>query len=408
MPQTNLTTNQAIFNAVRLTLSDSFQDRIPAAEQASLDTQITTLFGNEFSNELNDFATAILNKVAMTMIDTGTGRNRLERFKKQGFTYGEFLEEIMIDLRKSLDPRPDYSGYEDPFVRATPKIHTMYHRINNLRAYQTTVSRKQLRRAFRQEGGLASLMEYIVQELYASNTWDSYLLSKELFSQYLNNPKVALRPDQIEVNIPAPSDDTTAQSFYKDLYVKSQYLQFTSRNFNPTQIAQASETAGMTLFTLPQVSASLRADLQAYAFNDGKVTPDITTVILDDFGEGNDECYAALVDNRLLQIREIGEKIFESIKNPRNLYYNYFLHVEEMYSLSYFRNAIFWKDDQIPYLTGASKRISLSDPERLESLGLDPNKKYTKEEVIARDIDMNTKADHSETTIDPDLQELID
>lgn len=411
MAQTNLTTNQAIFNAVRLSLDDNFQARIPAAEQASLDTQITVLFANEFSNELNDFATAILNKVAMTIIDTGAGRNRLARFKKQGFTYGEFVEEIVVDLRKSLDPRPDYTGYEDPFVRAQPKIHAMYHRINNLRAYQTTVSRKQLRRAFRQEGGLASLLEAIVAELYESNTWDEFLLSKELFSQYLNNPKVALRPDQIEATIPAPVDDTTALSFYKDLFVKSQYMSMTSRNFNPTQIAQASDAPGMTLLTLPQVSASLRADLQAYAFNDGKVTPNIETVILDDFGTNNTSCYAALIDNRLLQIREIGEKVFESIKNPRNLYYNYYLHVEEMYSLSYFRNCIFWTDNAIPYKFGVnvSSTIDLTDKDRLESLGINPDRNdVTDDEVLAAKIDSSAKASKSKTTIDPDISEYVD
>ena len=87
--------------------------------------------------------------------------------------------------------------------------------------------------------------------------------------------------------------------------------------------------------------AEVDVEVLAKAFNMGKTQFEAQVIVVDDFG-GMENTLALLVDKEWFMIYDTLRTV-ESIRNPKGLFTNYFLHVWQLQAVSKFRNAIAFK-----------------------------------------------------------------
>lgn len=349
--------NYELYNAVIETLSDDFQTRFPASSQADMNHLSNILFSNEFQAEQNAFLDALINKIALTRLNTRLFSNPLAQFKRGTFYYGNVVEEIEVDIREQMNPTADYDGEPDPFTRSNPKVDAMYHKENIKRSYKTTVSQWQMQSAFRNEGGLQSVVDEIVNELYKSATIDEFLIMKQIFNEYITAPKVAHLDGQVRA-MNKPVDQATGLELLADInYIKGLF-RLPSRNFNPMKHYNQNTYEQMQLFMLAEASSALTVMTFAQTYNPEYLGDSKTRHILDNFGtpepsftdtEVTGTPYLVLAERDWFNVYDKEPNRFTSLFNPEGLYWNYWLHRRGLYTASYFKNFVAWVEpDLVP------------------------------------------------------------
>lgn len=336
--------NVALFNAIRATLSETFQQRVPMATQATFPQLVTVFMSDDFEVERNQWLNALINKVGLTIIQSKMLQNKLARFKRGTFNLGDTVEEIFVDAIKAESFHGTVLGDEpDQFKRRNPNVKACYHRLNRKDFYATTLDDDRVRLAFTSEGGIQRLYDAIAQQLYSSNNVDEYLMQKELFSQYINAPKYPLRPDQ-KVFTPAVVDEASGKDFLRAIRQGALDMGFNARNFNPIGVLTQSDPTDLVLFISKDIVPSIDVDTLSGVFNTAKADIQTPTVVVDDFGTNTDGIQAILADRDWFMVFDYMMKLTQSY-NAEGLYRNMFLHVWQLFSLSYFKNAIVYAVD---------------------------------------------------------------
>lgn len=357
----------AAFNQLRLTLSNDFQSRIPQASQDNFkEIGIMLLDLPENRGAMNEWLNGILNKIGLTLIRTAEARNRLAQFKTGTMEYGDIIEEIGINIpvmETYLDGERNVEDVDpcapNPFCKVAQEHQVNYHKKNRKEFVQRTIWPDLLRRAFRGPDGYFTLINAITESMVTANTNAEYLWTKEVFSTYLTQTVKPLTANQI-ITMDSPVDSTTGKDFLRMLKYTADMLTFNSETFNPNGIMQYTDPSDMILFINPAVTAYIDTDVLAAAFNPRYLDYPHQIIKLDDFGtdtwraDGGDPTtitgegfYAALVDRRFFMIYDDVRR-FETIWNPKGLYWNYWYHVWQLYAASFYRNAVFFRSPVVP------------------------------------------------------------
>ena len=327
--------NADIMNAIR-TASESMKEVMPQ----SVTADNIEAYGNaitSYSPTMNEFLNVLVNRIAKEIISSKMARNKLAKFKNGSMYYGKDIEEIFVDLiqKATFD---DTLAETEVFKKNKPNVKAIFHRENRRDMYKTTVSKDQLKKAFRSEGGLGKLLTAIVNSMYSSNTNDEYKYMKQLLSDYSTGG--AAGASLFKKNtVVAPTDTATTKALAQA--IKKQVLQmgFMSTQYNAQGVNTYSDPEDLVLFVTPQVAVMMDTELLAYAFNMEKFDTNTQLVVVDDFGSGLAKAQAILVDKNWFQVYDTNLE-FESLYNPQGLYWNYYLHVWSTLSTSQFQNAV--------------------------------------------------------------------
>ena len=131
MPKITPVDNVSIFNAVRAFMSPSFQDRIPQATIDNIESIGNMITSQEFEVEFNQWQSALVNKIGMTIFHQYDIQNPLEKYVFGEMSFGDAIEEIATDIVKGRAMDYGKEGESlDPFVKVSPTAKAEYHRIN--------------------------------------------------------------------------------------------------------------------------------------------------------------------------------------------------------------------------------------------------------------------------------------
>lgn len=336
--------NVEIVNAIRSLGGSDYTDRIPEATRTNIAQIGLAITTDAFEKKNNEFLDALINRIGKVMIDSRLLTNRLAAFKRGTVAYGDTIEDIYVDIIKS--EAYDAVGTPDQFQKFKPNVKTYFHRRNRQDDYPVTIQYESLRAAFTQENGLQRLVDGIMQSVYSSANVDEYILMKQLFALYLNTPVTPLKPGQIVTLSADITDRATADEFLVALKSAIYKVVFPSSLYNPSGVTTQSDmtesTARLALFVRADKVPVMDVYSLSAAFNMGKATPEVPIIVLDDFGEGNDDVVAALVDRDWFLVHD-SLTTMTSAFNARGLYWNYFYHVWQYMAVSQFKNAIFFK-----------------------------------------------------------------
>jgi len=321
-----------IYNTIRDNASSTYRDRVPLATQdnilASVGPAILSMQATA-----NEFLSSLVNRIGLVVFRGLHYENPLKAFKMGLMQNGETVEEIFVQIAKASGYNPDQAETE-VFKRVIPDVAAVFHKINYQNKFKTTVVQAQLQKAFLTNDGLLKLVGDIIQSLYDGAELDEFLNMKNLIYAYgklgqFYNVKVPA------ITAPTEADLKEIVSSFKEY---SNVLTFMSDEYNPMAVMTHTPKDKQVLFINAKLDAKIDVNVLAAAFNIDKAEFMGRRVLLDNFG-GLENVVAILADESFFVVLDTLVQMTE-IYNPEGLYWNYFLHLWKIFSVSPFANAI--------------------------------------------------------------------
>ena len=199
-----------VLNGILASSSAEYQNYVPVATRTNLDLIANPILN--YSIVKNEFVTALMNKVVLSVVHKKLLTNPLAPLKRGVLPLGQDVEEIHVNRAKG--DRFDPTG-ADLLTRKKPTAFTNYHRLNRQDVYQVSVSDDQLRQAFTSYDTLQNFVDAIINSLYSADTDDEFILMKQLVSEAVSNGHVTV------VEVPAFASTTGAVAEIQKLTISA-------------------------------------------------------------------------------------------------------------------------------------------------------------------------------------------
>lgn len=332
------TSNEILLDRIRDDASPDYQARIPEATKAGIQATMKAL--QTFRPLQNEFIDALVNKVALTIIQGTSWTNPFAEFKRGMLTGGDTIEEIMVGLIKAKTYDPKRDALEGELFGTAPiDAQSNYHRVNRRNKYKITINQPLLMSAFNRPQGLSAFAAQIMNAPGTSDQWDEFLAMCRLFAEYESNGgyfKVGIR-DITNPDSPTLTADTKA--VLTRIRSMAGTLKFLSTQYNASRMPIAVDPAELILFVSPEFNAVLDVEALAGAFNVEKMATSgrIIEIPREQFGIDGVEAILTTKDFFV-----VADQVFEtaSMWNPASLQTNYWLHRWQVISASRFVPAI--------------------------------------------------------------------
>lgn len=326
-----------ILNTILANGSADYQARVPEATQNNI-TEVGSSIMSYQPTE-NEFLSALVNKIALTIVQNKTFKNPLSVLKKGGVPFGKNIEEVYTN--PATGTKFDATG-ANLLARSIPDTKAIYHSLNRQGMYKVTISKAQLIQAFKSYNDLEALLNSIVNSIYSGDNLDEFILMKELFASAIVGGKLKT------VKVTEVGDTATAKSFVKAIKTVGQAMSFPSTNFNSYYDINKDKDAKPVITWAPiekqvlilrnDISVEVDVELLAKAFNVSYTDLKQRTLIVDNFGTATN-CAAVLCDESYVQVYDNLHQM-ENFHNGEGLYDNFIYHHWQTYSLSLFANAM--------------------------------------------------------------------
>lgn len=333
---TTLPHSVAVFNAIRAEASETYKARVPEATQTNITDVANPLF--TYSAVFNEWYSALVNRIAFTVISSKMYNNPLALFKRGLIEVGETIEEIFIDLIKAepyyLVDDEDKTASQDLYERRLAQVKSAFHTRNRQDKYPLSISYDDMRSAFTSWEGVDNFIRRKIEQLYASDQYDEYILMKHVFFE------AGTRGALAEVVIPGGTDKATMQEVLIAMREMVLNVSFRTNKYNYAQVSTYTNREDLVLFALPNFISRVDVVALAEAFNLEKTDFLSRVVVVDDFGGLEtagvkailaDKDWFMVYDN-LFTMREA--------ENGARLYNNMFLHHWQTISYSPFKTSI--------------------------------------------------------------------
>lgn len=328
------TPNYKVLNAIRHEATPEYQARIPEATQADITDTIRNL--QNYRPAWNEFVSAIVNKIGLTIARNNNWSNPLSKYKRGLLEYGDTIEEIQSGLVEAYvyDSDRDY-GEQAIFGQERPEVQADYHKINRENFYKITIKRPLLQRAFQSEGGLASFINQLMEAPTTSDNWDEYLAMRQLFAEYESNGGF------FKIHVPEVTEgadaSVQARQALRAMRATAGKLKFISRSYNAAKMPVSTTADKLVLFVTPEYEATLDVEGLAALFNVQYGEVPYRIDVVDDFGIPGVKAILTTEDFFV-----VADTYYDttSIANPVGLHENFFLHHHQIISASRFVPAI--------------------------------------------------------------------
>lgn len=333
------TNYETLLNTIRSNASAEYQARVPEATRTNLQDVGGALLADV--NLANEFTSALMNKVAFTVVHSKIFQNPLALLKKGAKPYGDSVEEIFVNYAKAEVYDPTGATLLE---RKLPDVKAIYHTMNRQDKYKVTVGLEQLQKAFRSYGDLGRFITTIINSLYNGDNLDEFILFKKLLTGAITGGLMKV----IEVADPNASAEN-AKAFIKAVKTVSTNMTFASSEYNGYLTAQSTDTKPITTFSgideqyiIMEASTyvSVGLDVLASIFHLEPAQFEQRVILVDTFPEANVRC--VLIDKDFTQIYDDLYQL-RQFENGEGLYTNYVLHHWQTISASCLVNAVAFK-----------------------------------------------------------------
>lgn len=336
-------TSSSLLNTIRANIVASgnleYGARIPEATQDNLKDVGKALL--EYQPAMNEFLNALINQIGMIVIKTKSYKNKLSFMKKGVLEYGDSIEEIFVDIAKAKQylPVPPDNNPADFYEVHKPEIVSAFHKINRENVYPVTINQAMLKRAFQSNAQFDSFVNGIFNSLYNADEYDEYLCFRQLLGNVATN--------SYKVKVDAPTDEATAKTFSVLMRKYALSLEYMSRDYNYMGVATFCPIAEQMLVVRSDVVPYIDVFYLGSVFNLDKATPLSSRIlVVDSFGDDNDDIIGMIVDKDFSMIYDVRYEM-TSAYNPLHLYWNYFLHRQQLISNSPFSSVVAFTTEDV-------------------------------------------------------------
>lgn len=341
-------TTQALadaLNTIRANSSADYQSRVPIATQTNLQEVGNPILS--YSATMNEFLSALVNRIALTIVSNRVYENPLAILKRGSIPLGKDVQEIFTNPAKAV--AYDMKATTSLLAQTPPDVKAAYHRLNRQDQYPVTISNQVLRQAFVSWDGLETLIASIVNSLYSGDNIDEFLLMKNLIGTAVNSGFMKLSYVGSAV-----TDETSAKKMLTNIKSVSGMMQFPSSNYNSyEQIATSQNIVNVTpvitwtpkdrqiLFIRSDIMAITDVNVLAFAFNMDKAQFLSRVIEVDNFGSVGLAAgvVAVVADEGWMQVYDNLNEMTE-FYNAKSMAWNYFWNHWQVYSYSPFANAV--------------------------------------------------------------------
>lgn len=330
---------QELLNTIRDNASQEYQDRIPEATRTNITQVGASLLADV--NLVNEFTSALMNKVAFTKVHSKIFNNPLAILKKGTKPLADTVEEIFVNYAK--DEGFDAEG-TDLLKRSLPDVKAIYHQMNRKGKYKKTISTELLAKAFRSYGDFDKFYTGIINALYNGDNFDEFTLFKNLLKESIDKKYAKV----VEIADPTTSAEN-AKEFIKQIKTVSSGMVFPSTLYNGYLDAQDTDDEPVRTFTEIKdqyividnaTNVAIDVDVLANAFNLSKQEFLARKIVVDAFPDAN--IRAMVIDKDFTQIYDDLYQL-RRFENAEGLYENYILHHWQTISASPLVNAVAFK-----------------------------------------------------------------
>lgn len=334
-----------VMNAIRADASADYKERVPVATLANIEAVGNPIL--QYSATMNEFLSALVNKVALTVVSNRIYENPLAILKRGYIPLGKDVEEIYTNPAKAVTYNMEWTT--ELLARTPPDVKAAYHRLNRQDQYPVTISNQVMRQAFTSWNAMETLIASIVNSLYSGDNIDEFLLMKQLMGTAINSGFMVTNYLGGDV-----TDETSAKNMLTQIKANSGMMQFAGSNYNAYEKIAAGQ--GITdvkpvvtwtpknrqiLFLRSDIMAITDVNVLAFAFNMDKAQFLERVIEVDNFGTTGDaaKTVAVLADEGWMQVYDNLNEMTE-FYNAKALSWNYYWNHWQIYSYSPFANAV--------------------------------------------------------------------
>ena len=343
-----------ILNAIRNGASSQYRDYVAVADGSNYKEIGATL--ERYPLLQNEFLTALVNRIALVVMQQKSMENPLARLKKGLLEYGETIEEIFVELAKPFQFDPA-TAESEIFKREIPDVRAAFHIMNYQKFYKQTISADQLQQAFLSNEGVLDLINKIVNAMYASAIYDEFIAMKYLTAISILDGKL------YPVSVPEVTA-ANAKAITTKLKGVSNAFEFATPKYNYMGVHNHASKEDQVLIINSSFDAEMSVNVLASAFNISEAEfLGKTRILIDSFGNLDmarltellgdnpgfreiseaelaalDAIPAILIDRNWFMIFD-NKLAFREAENGQGLYWNYWLHSWKTLSVSPFSNA---------------------------------------------------------------------
>lgn len=336
MAKVNVPNGVDIANAIRNEASAAYQNAVPRATGTNIQEVGNPIL--EYQSVQNEFLSALVNKIALTIVTEKMFENPLNFLKKGSTPLGLDVEEIYTNPSVGADYEPD--NFQGIITPVNPDTKAAYYRRNRRSKYKVTIRNEQLTAAFTSWGNLEALIASIVNSLYNGNTIGEFNLTKEL----LGNACASAKINQVIAEL--PNGEASAKNFMQSLRALSYSMMFPSTEYNNYMLMGGTGTPVTTWSDVSEQVIIVRADIAsqidvqwlAAAFNLSYTDYIAQQIVVDKF-DNAPNMLAFIGDRSIFQIRENLRKMTE-FYNSEVMAWSYWWHCWDTYALSPFANGV--------------------------------------------------------------------
>lgn len=362
-----------ILNVIRDNASLAYQNQVPEVSTAVDIPRVgEVLYGTPAM--ANEFINALVNRIAAVRVQSATFNNPYARLKKGMIDYGETIEDIFVGITKAFTFSQEKAEARE-FKQYKPNVKSAFHAMNWQVIYPVSITMEQLKQAFLNAEGVASLISYIVDTVYTAANYDEFLLFKYLIIKGVT--KGQLKPIAV--------DGSDMHNYAKAFRGKSNLLPFMSSDYNAAAVKTTTPKERQVIFMDAQFNADFDVDVLASAFNMNKADFMGSLFLIDDFttfdndrfevireeSDGLEEITAAelalMANVKALIMDENWFQVYDNLNQfaekfiSCGLRWNYFYHVWKTISVSPFANAIVFVDDSATITAPANVAYKVAD-----------------------------------------------
>lgn len=337
------TTRQSVFNAILKDSSDYYSKRVSVANGFNIDDVASSILQDKALR--NEFIDAIVNKVGRTIVNNKMIEDKLSVLDGESLPMGSAIEELFVNPAIA----EKYDMNSEAFLKQKrPDVKALYYGTNRENKYAVTITIAMLKRGFKSDGGMNTLISQIVASLYSGDKLDNMIMKKNLVAHAVVNKNVIIRPHEYDI-----SAMTVEQSnaLAKEIVIDSLNMVYPSKDFNSYgKVASEQEktdgkdfvvtftnTSDQYILMRNDIYTNINFDVLAMAYNMEKKELMGKIIPIDNFGDAK---IMALLCDKAWWV--ISDTIYETdeFRNGENLSRTTWLHHHQIMRYSMFANAV--------------------------------------------------------------------
>lgn len=355
-----------ILNVIRENAPTEYRDKVPKVNNVDDIVKVGEIIYGTPSFQ-NAFVSAVVNRIAMVLVNSATFNNPYKMLKKGQIDYGEVIEDVFVGIAQVVDYDPSKAESRE-FARTFPDVKSAFYKLNWRVMYPITVEAQELYLAFQSADGVQNLITKIINSVMVAYEYDEFLLFKYQLIKGISHGKM----------YPVGVDNSDLKNYASAFKSYRNKTRFMKRDFNEAGVMNNTEDANLCIFIDSDFDANFDVNVLASAFNMDKADFIGRRFLIDDWTTFDNERWEVIRQNTISSLKGSTEgvveqvtadelalmsdvhavmiderwfQIYESVNMMKEkevasgLYWNYFYHNWKIIAHSPFANAIVFVDN---------------------------------------------------------------